>query len=451
MQVKVIYDPFLRRVAKEVTTFDERLKKEAAEMLVTMRSHDGLGLAGVQVGLDKRLIVLGYKRSGKDDELPNIPDTALVNPRVSKFSKEKETMTEGCLSLPGLELPVERSAGVVVEAQNLEGKPVTIKAKGIFARILQHEIDHINGILFTDHAKELNKLEHYQFAKIVFLGSDDFSDVVLNSLIDAKLSVMAAITETAKRAGRGSITVEPLIKTTAEKNGIAVFQPEDKQDLTKIIEQLKPDLLVLASYGKILPAAALEAPKYGSLNIHPSLLPKYRGATPIQTAILNGDKETGVTVMTMAPAVDAGGIVAQEKLTIEPTDTFPTLKTKLAELGATLLIKNLPKYLSGQAKIKLQDEDGVANTIKLTKEMGEIDWNNSPEQIDRHIRAFTPWPGTFTTMSGQRLKIITAHLDAKELAFDVVQLEGKQPTNWADFKRGYLNQLTKESWFSTII
>lgn len=451
MDVKVIYDPFLRRTAKAVTVFDDTLKKEAAEMLKTMKGHDGLGLAGVQVGLDKRLIVMGYARRDKDDELPNIPDLALVNPKVIKFSKEKETMTEGCLSLPGLELPVERAAGVTVAAQNLDGKAVTIKAKGIFARILQHEIDHINGILFTDHAKELNKLEHYQFAKIVFLGSDDFSDVVLNALIDAKLAVMAVITETAKRAGRGNETAEPVVKTTAEMAGIAVFQPEDKAELTKIIQQLQPDLLILASYGKILPAEALEVPKFGSLNVHPSLLPKYRGATPIQTAILNNESQTGLTIMTMAPQVDAGGIISQEKLTIEPTDTFPTLKIKLAELGAKLLLKHLPKYLSGQAKIKPQNEAEVTGTTKLTKEMGEINWSASPETIDRQIRAFTPWPGTFTTLNDQRLKILSAHLDGQKLALDRVQLEGKQPTNWADFKRGYANQLTKTPWFSTII
>ncbi|HSX42332.1 MAG TPA: methionyl-tRNA formyltransferase [Candidatus Saccharimonadales bacterium] len=450
MEVKVIYDPFLRRTAKAVTVFDEELKKEAAEMLKAMKSHDGLGLAGVQVGLDKRLIVMGYEPKDAHDELPRIPEQALVNPKVLKFSKEKETMTEGCLSLPGLELPVERSAGVTVAAQNLDGKPVTIKAKGIFARILQHEIDHINGILFTDYALELNKLENYQFAKIVFLGSDDFSNVIFNALIDAKQTVMAAITETAKRAGRGNETTEPVVKTNAEQAGIAVFQPDDKPELTKIIQQLKPDLLVLASYGKILPAEALVVPKYGSLNIHPSLLPKYRGATPIQTAILSGDKETGVTIMTMEPKVDAGGVVAQEKLVIAETDDFPTLKNKAAELGAKLLLKNLPVYLSGQAKIQPQNEQAVTGTTKLTKEMGEIDWSLSPEQIDRQIRAFTPWPGTFTVLNGQRLKIIAAHLENGKLVLDTVQLEGKQPANWADFKRGYANQLTKESWFSII-
>ncbi len=450
MDLKIIYDPFLRRTAKPVTVFDAKLKKEAAEMLKTMKAHDGLGLAGVQVGLDKRLIVMGYEPVGGEDELPHIPETALVNPRLVKSSKEKEILSEGCLSLPGLELPVERNLGVTVEAKNLDGKPVTIKAKGIHARILQHEIDHINGILFTDRAQELKKLEHYRFAKIVFLGSDDFSLAVLEQLIVNNLTVMAVVTETAKRAGRGNEVAEPVVKKLAETTGIAVFQPTDKAELTAVLKQLKPDLLVLASYGKILPNEALAASKYGSLNVHPSLLPKYRGATPIQTALLAGESETGVTIMTMAAKVDAGGTVAKEKLTIDTRDNFPSLKNKLAELGAKLLIKILPLYLSGQAEISEQNNAEATMTTKLTKDMGEIDWTKPAVEIDRQIRALTPWPGTFTLLNGQRLKILTAHLEDGKLALDAVQLEGKQPANWADFKRGYLKALTKAPWFSTI-
>lgn len=457
MLLKVIYDDFLRRTAQEVTVFDDKLKNEAAEMLKVMKKYDGLGLSGNQVGLDKRLIVIGYdpknfpNRGQEEPEMPVIPEMALVNPKVVKTSKEKEVMMEGCLSLPGLELPVERSLGVTIQAQKLDGSPTTLKAKGIKARILQHEIDHLNGILFTDRATEVKKLKHYQYAKIVFLGSDDFSNIILDQLLAAGLSVVSVITETAKPAGRGNIIAEPVVKRSAEQNGVAVFQPKDKSELTTILEQLAPDLIVLASYGKILPPQALDAALFGSLNVHPSLLPKYRGATPIQSAILKGETETGVTIMTMAKEVDAGGLVAQVKLPIEKRDDVISLKAKLAEIGGELLLKSLPIYLAGQAKIQIQDNHRVSNTKKFTKEDGEIDWNQKAENIDRQIRALKPWPGTYTFLSDKRLKIISAHLEGEKLALDAVQLEGKPVANWQDFKRGYDKQLTKTSWFSKII
>lgn len=424
-------------------------------MMATMKSHDGIGLAGNQVGIDKQLIVLGYHQPERDpddepDELPEIPFLELCNPRVIKSSKEKDVLTEGCLSLPGLELPVERSSGVTVEAQNLTGKKVTIKAKGVFARILQHEVDHLNGVLFTDRVKSYKNINDYRFAKIVFCGSDDFSQPILQALVDAGLGVMAVVTETAKRAGRGDHTVEPIIKAVAETNNIAVFQPADKDELTSILAQLEPDLLVLASYGKILPESALQIPRYGCLNVHPSLLPHYRGATPIQSALLNGETETGVTIMQMAAAVDAGGVINQAKLLIEPTDTTASLKTKLATLGAAQLLKTIPTYLAGQAKISQQNDAEVSLTKKLTKEMGEIDWSLPATQTDRQIRAFNPWPGTFTWLNGLRLKVLSAELVGEKLSLQHVQLEGKKSADWADFKRGYLKQLTKTDWFGKI-
>jgi methionyl-tRNA formyltransferase len=262
---------------------------------------------------------------------------------------------------------------------------------------------------------------------------------------------MSVITETAKPSGRGRELAEPLIKKIAQDNKIAVFQPEDKVELTEIIEQIKPDLLILASYGKILPAQALESAVYGCLNVHPSILPKFRGATPIQSTILAGEKTTGVTVMEMAAQVDAGGIVSQEKVSLTGSETSPVLRERLAKLGASQLIKALPIFLSGQAKIIAQKEADVTSTKKLTKEMGEIDWSLPVEQIDRQIRALDPWPGTYTTLGEKRLKIVSAKLNSGKLELETVQLEGKNVANWQDFKRGYAKQLTNEVWFSKIV
>jgi methionyl-tRNA formyltransferase len=450
MELKIIYSDWLRRKVDPVTVFDAALKKEADQMFRIMKKYNGLGLSGNQVGLNKRLFVFGYEPTSREDEVPQIPMTALCNPKIVKESKEKDVMAEGCLSLPGLELDIVRSAGITVEAQDLDGNPLHIKAKGLIARIIQHEIDHLNGILFTDRTDNYKRINDYGFARIVFLGSDDFSAPVLQSLIDANLYVIAAITETAKPAGRGRQLVEPIIKELAEKSGVAVFQPADKEDLVSIVRQLQPDLLVLASYGKILPKEALEVPTFGSLNVHPSLLPKYRGATPIQTAILNGDAETGVTIMCMQPEIDAGGIVSQEKILINETDSAGVLKEKLAKKGAEQLIKIIPTYLAGQAEIEDQDESKTTKTKKLTKEMGEINWEKSAEDIDRQIRALQGWPGTYTFLGEKRLKIISAKIvDGRLLPIDV-QIEGKSVSSWSDFVRGYTKQLTDASWYGKI-
>lgn len=449
MNIRVIYDPMLRTTVASVTVFDGALQAEADEMIKLMKKNLGLGLAANQVCLNKQLIVLGYHRTSAEDDIPEIPFQQLCNPKVIKFSTAKDIQNEGCLSLPGLELPVERSVGVVVEAQNLKGEPVTIKAKGLHARVLQHEIDHLNGILFTDRVKNYQKAEDYQWARIVFCGSDDYSAPVLQTLLDANLNVICAITESSKRAGRGNETVDPIIKTIAKEAGIAVFQPEDKDEIAAIVTQLRPDLLILASYGKILPADALEAPIYGCLNVHPSLLPKYRGATPLQSAILNGDTETGVTIMEMVPAVDSGAILLQEKVSLNQAETYAELKEKLAQIGAQLLLKAIPVYLAGQSKPKEQTATGTM-TRKLTKEMGEINWDESAELIDRQIRALNPWPGTFTWLDGKRLKILEAKLAAEKLELITVQLEGKNSAAWSDFKRGYASALTKASWFSKL-
>ncbi len=450
MDLRIIYDSVLREKSRPVEIFDDSLPALADEMFAVMKKHNGLGLAAPQVGISERVIVFGYEPTSAEDELPRIPFTALVNPVVAKFSQEKETMEEGCLSLPGLELPVTRSAGVTVQAQTLKGEPVTIKAKGLLARILQHEIDHLDGILFTDRADGFAKLSDYRYARIVFFGSDNFSLPVLNSLLDAKLNVIAVVTETDKPAGRGQELVSTPIKQFATEHGVAVFQPAEKSDIAPILEQLDPDLVVLASYGKILPAATLAVPIYGSLNVHPSLLPMYRGATPIQTAILAGDAETGVTIMAMAPQVDAGGVIAQERAAIQPSDTSVTLRERLADLGAKLLLASIPPYLAGQSKIVTQDESAVTSTSKLTKEMAEIDWTKPLVEIDRQIRALQPWPGAFTWLEGKRLKFLESAMASSRLVIGRVQLEGKNPSAWADFERGYADVLKKSHWYGKI-
>jgi len=449
MKLRFVHDPFLRQTVKEITVFDDTLEKEADQMLKMMKDHNGLGLSANQVGLDKRMLVLGYEPTDKDDELPRIPFQAVCNPRVIKTSQEKETMHEGCLSFPDLEVPVLRSSGVTIEAQDLTGAKKIIKAKGLYSRILQHEIDHLNGVLFTDYLKHGQKVD-LGFLRVVFLGSDEFSQTIYGGLRESGFNIMAVITETAKPSGRGKVLKEPAMANRAKEHQIAVFQPETKEDITHILKQLEPDLLVLASYGKILPQETLEIPPYGCLNVHPSLLPKYRGATPLQSAILAGDDTTGVTIMKISAEVDAGKIVTQVEIPIDDDETTSSLKEKTAEIGSKLLVKVLPSFVLALAPAEIQDEELVTKTVKLSKSDGEINWSDDVAKIDRQIRALNPWPGTFTWLSGKRLKILEAQKTGESLTLKAVQIEGKNPVAWADFKRGHKEELTKEAWYGKI-
>lgn len=208
------------------------------------------------------------------------------------------------------------------------------------------------------------------------------------------------------------------------------------------------DLIVVGFYGKILPQKILEIPKYGALNVHPSLLPKYRGPTPIPTAILNGDKETGVTIIQMDEEVDHGPILASTKFSLcerSPEGreirnsklTTPELSQILWELGGDLLVETIPQWVTGKIKPQEQDHSKATYTKKLTRNDGRIDWNREAEYIERQVRAFTPWPGVFTFWKGKRVKILKAHVEQGKLVIDELQLEGKKPTTLRDFLLGY--------------
>ena len=239
----------------------------------------------------------------------------------------------------------------------------------------------------------------------------------------------------------------------SDKYSQIVLKALEKDKRFQIVKNLKdkPDVGVLASYGKILPSEILTIPKYGILNIHPSLLPKYRGASPVQAVILADDKETGVSIIKMDKKVDHGLIVAQFTEKILPIDTTESLYQRLFTSGAEVLLTILPAYLNGQIKSRQQDNSQATYTKKLSRDDGKIDWKWSPEKIERHVRAMHPWPGAWTTIqmtedrkqkTVKRLKILKAHLenlspDTCYLIPDLVQLEGKKPVSWKQFCEGY--------------
>jgi len=298
--------------------------------------------------------------------------------------------------------------------------------------------------------------------KIIFMGTPDFGAPSLLSLID-QVNVLAVVTQPDKKVGRKQEVTESPIKKLALKHGIEILQPEKVKGNAEFIQRVKdlqPDLIVVVAYGFILPQEILDIPKYGVINVHASLLPKYRGASPIQAAILNGDKETGVTIMLIDDEVDHGPVLSEKTITITSSDNFESLHDKLAQLGADLLKDTLPKYISGEIEAVSQNEADATYCKILTKEDGKIDWAKPAEEIERQVRAFTPWPGSFAYWEDQTLKVLKAkyHNDnyndnvgkifKLKDGFAVVcgqgtleilelQLEGKKPMSAKEFLNGY--------------
>ena len=246
--------------------------------------------------------------------------------------------------------------------------------------------------------------------RIVFMGTPDFAVNALQSLYDGGHEIVGVFTQPDKPQGRKMVLTPPPVKVCAEKLGLTVYQPKSVKtsEALDILKSLNPDLIAVVAYGKILPKEILELPKFGCVNVHASLLPKYRGASPIQTAILNGENITGVTTQKMDIGVDTGDILLAEETEILPTDNFETLHDKLAVQGAKLLVKTVEGLEKGTITPKKQSEDGVSYASIITKDMGLVDFNKTANEIDCLIRAFTPWPSAYLFIGGKRVKIINA-------------------------------------------
>lgn len=244
--------------------------------------------------------------------------------------------------------------------------------------------------------------------RIIFIGTAELSCASLEKLAaDKKFSIAAVVTQPDKPKGRDLKLQFSPVKILAQKLNLPVLQPAKARDEKFISElrELKPDLIVVVAYGQILPQAILDLPKFGCVNVHTSLLPKYRGASPIQSAILNGETETGVTIMKMDAGLDTGEMISQRKIPILPEDNSQTLHDKLAQLGAELLVETIPNYAAGKIQLQPQNHSAATYAAKIKKEDGKIDWNEPAEKILNRLRAFTPWPGIFTFWNGQLLKI----------------------------------------------
>jgi len=300
--------------------------------------------------------------------------------------------------------------------------------------------------------------------KIIYLGTSEFSAIILEKFL-SKFNVKAVITQPDRPSGRKQELAETPVKVVAKKNNLKVIQPQKINDesFLKQLEEINADIGILAAYAELIPQNIIDLFPKGILNIHPSLLPKYRGASPIQTAILNGDEKTGVTIIKLVKKLDAGPIIAQKEYPISKDDNNVILHQKLADIGAELLIEILPNYLNEEVGIIEQDETQVTVTKELKKDNGRIDWNKNSGGIERQFRAFFPWPGVFTYYNQKRLKIsdlelymgnIDQKLQPGEVFLDRnnqllvkcnqgfivlknIQIEGKKEITSEEFNKGY--------------
>jgi len=242
--------------------------------------------------------------------------------------------------------------------------------------------------------------------RIVFMGSPDFSLPSLQYLAQ-NYPVVGVITQPDRPAGRGRALTPPPVKVLAQELGLPVFQPEKLRapEAFEVLVSWKPDLIVVTAYGQILRSQVLDLPEYGCVNVHASLLPRWRGAAPIQAAILHGDEKTGVTIMKMDAGVDTGPMLAKWETTIGADETAGSLSDRLAEQGGRLLVEVLPDYLSGKLNPHPQPQDGATYAPMLSKEEGRLDFSQPAVALERKVRAFSPWPGAYMEWTGGLMKV----------------------------------------------
>jgi methionyl-tRNA formyltransferase len=245
--------------------------------------------------------------------------------------------------------------------------------------------------------------------RIIFMGTPVFALPAFQALIDS-YSVVGVVTQPDRPAGRGRSPQPPPVKQVALAHNLPVLQPQSLRDPAAVahLQDWAPDVIVTAATGHILTAEVLALPTRGTLNVHASLLPRWRGAAPIQAALLAGDTQTGITIMCTDEGLDTGPILSQQAIPIVSRDTAASLQDKLAQLGADLLLETLPRWLSGELTPRPQPGTGVTLARQIRKQDGLIDWQRPALEIDRQVRAYTPWPGAFTFWRKQRLKIIMA-------------------------------------------
>ena len=303
--------------------------------------------------------------------------------------------------------------------------------------------------------------ERCRMTRIVFMGTPDFAVPSLQA-VAKEFDIVAVVTQPDRPAGRGRRLASPPVKRVAQGLGIITLQPQTLRDPDVVaqLRDLAPEAVVIAAYGEILQPDVLSIPALGCINVHASLLPKYRGAAPIAATLLEGETETGVSVMLVDSGLDTGPILAQLKVPVHLSDTTLTLASRLSQLGATLLAETLPSWLAGKIVPQPQDHEAATYAPRISKSDGQIDWTQPADRIDRQCRAYHPWPGAFTYWNNQRLKVLRAYplpmntVDVEPgtvvetpqgiavisgqgaIILDKIQLAGKRAMSGIEFARG---------------
>ena len=296
--------------------------------------------------------------------------------------------------------------------------------------------------------------------KVVFMGTPDFAEESLRELYEAGFNIIGVLTNPDKPSGRGMKLKASPVKEYALAKNIPVYQPKkvrNNEEILNTLKELAPDVIAVVAYGKILPQEILDVPKYGSINVHGSLLPKYRGAGPIQWCVLDGEEETGVTTMLMAEGLDTGDMLLKSSTKIGENETAGELHDRLSTMGADLIVETLSKLPNNEITPEKQDDNLSNYAPMLTKELCKIDWSKSAPQIHNQVRGLNPWPVAVATVNGKRVKIYSTQLsDKNDTAGKIIclnpltvacgegsviitelQPEGKKRMNSQDYVRGY--------------
>ena len=434
--IRVQGDPVLEKICKPVKELTPRTKELIEDMLDTMYEANGVGLAAPQVGILKRIVVIDVGEG----------PVVMVNPVILETSGE-QTGDEGCLSIPGKAGQVTRPNYVKVHAFDENMEEYEIEGTELMARAMCHEI-----------------------MRVIFMGTPDFAVGTLEEIIKAGHEVVLVVSQPDKAVGRSKALKYTPVKECAVAHGIEVYQPAKirAEESVEYLRQYNADIIIVEAFGQIIPKAILDMPRFGCVNVHASLLPKYRGAAPIQWAVLNGDQVTGVTTMRMDEGLDTGDMIMKQEVIVDEDETGGSLFDKLSEVGAKLCVKTMEAIENGTAVYTPQDDALATHTGKIQKEMGSIDWSKDAEVIERLVRGLNPWPSAYTRIDDKNLKIWRAKVISHEvkaapgcilkvtkdelevqtgngvLALLEVQLEGKKRMTTDAFLRGY--QVTEGSF-----
>lgn len=440
--------PVLREIAQPVpdglfgTPELARLIKDMEEALD--KELEGVALAAPQIGISYRLFIVRkdrtlpfQKKIAKSATPPPLAPKieVYINPQIVKTSRKRTKTDEGCLSVRGVYGITHRHERATVKARHLDGTHFERGAGGLMAQIFEHEMDHLDGILFIDHAKNLVRIPHGSEHRFAYFGTPKVSSDTLATLIKAGFVPDVVVTSPDAPKGRGLTLTPSETKTLALAHTIPVLTPE-KLDVETIaaIRAYECDYAVVVAYGKIFPESLIASFPKGVLNVHYSLLPKHRGATPLEAALLAGDSTTGVTLQMMVKELDAGDIIAQETTEITSHETARELRPRLITIGATLLAKTLPTYLRGDIVPVSQDASRATRARKLKKEDGLLLLDASAEENWRKYRAYADTIGTYFFENGKRVKIVKASFTDNQFIIERIIPEGKREITYASFR-----------------